>query len=483
MAFKSGDTISVSTYPRTDSFNTDSMLHVSLTGNMGPSVAAAPKPSTAPARCSTQPSGIPLRSAATTDHQPPEQLAKLFEVIRAVAVAETRTDAVQTLTQEISRRFPDSTVRCGLGDSKLRRLYDQRLGWLAPESGPREQAAKQWPDLADRPAGVFRKDSAIVLCLPQGDSSQQCVVWVHPVAAKDVFSQWLQTVAGTVAMVFWSRPNRVAPKAIRNLTRRTLAVAGVVVLAFSLLAFWPVHYRVACLARVQPLEQRLVAAPFEAVLLSAVVKPGQTVRVGEVLASLDGRPLRLEREAIESEIQQVCKEHDTALATGRIADAQQAKLRERQLSRTFELISDRLNRLDVVSPIDGVVISGELKQYVGAPLELGQTLFEISPMQKVAIEVEIPAHEIGYVKTHAATRVRFAAIGGPSMQLELDDLYPSAEIRDDENVFIGRIEVDNEDGKLRPGMQGDATTFGPVRPWIWSWVRGKVERVLWWIGY
>ena len=101
----------------------------------------------------------------------------------------------------------------------------------------------------------------------------------------------------------------------------------------------------------------------------------------------------------------------------------------------------------------------------------------------MAIEVEIPEHEIGYVTPDSETKIMITAVGGPSIRAPLDDLYPSAEIRDDRNVFIGRIEVDNPDNRLRPGMRGKAITYGPLRPLIWSWVRGALERVVWTLGY
>jgi multidrug resistance efflux pump len=227
----------------------------------------------------------------------------------------------------------------------------------------------------------------------------------------------------------------------------------------------------------------MIATPFEATLLRTNIKPGDTVKTGDVLVELDGRPLRLEREAIEAEIQQVAKEHDVALATRRIAESQQAALKKQQLIRQHELLSDRLGRLKVVSPIDGVVVSGDLEKFVGSPLERGQTLIEVAPMNQMVIEIEIPEHEIGYVKKGADARVKLDAIGGKSIRKPLSDVFPSAELRDDHNVFIGRIEVDNGDHKLKPGMRGEATAYGPLRPWIWSWVRGGFERTLWWIGY
>jgi hypothetical protein len=139
--------------------------------------------------------------------------------------------------------------------------------------------------------------------------------------------------------------------------------------------------------------------------------------------------------------------------------------------------------LEVVSPIDGIVVSGDLSKYIGSVLERGKPLIEVAPMDRMVIEIEIPEYEIGYLAEGAEARIKIDAIGGQSIYETIDHLYPAAEVRDDQNVFIGRIELDDPDGDLRPGMRGDAVAYGPLRPWVWSWVRGACERVLWWIGY
>ena len=309
------------------------------------------------------------------------------------------------------------------------------------------------------------------------------MIWIENETGSFEALHSLASVVSVIGSVLWSRPTRSWPSIVIRMARRTTMTLAVAGMLLALLAVWPVHYRVACTARVETTEQRLVATPFEATLLKTNVKPGDAVRAGDVLLVLDGRPLRLEREAVEAEIGQVSKEHDVALATRRIADAQQAALKKQQLTRQHDLLSDRLGRLEVTSPIDGIVVSGDLDKYVGSPLERGQTLIEVAPMDRMIIEVEIPEHEIAYVTTNSDTRVKLDAIGGKSIRMPLSDLYPSAELRDDRNVFVGRIEIDNARHDLRPGMRGEATTYGPLRPWIWSWVRGGIERALWWIGY
>ncbi len=429
-------------------------------------------------------------SADAGANAPAVETAALFQLIESMSASSSRREAAMKLVEYLASQWSGASVRCGLGKGRLTQLFDSRLGWLGPESSLHQKDSADWdsprrrsddPPL-DEPS-IISKDDLVLVCLPQPDGTGRCIIRIEGGSPLGDTVASLRLVVATLRTVLWSRPRRSWPSLVVRMARQTsmtIAVAGLGLLA---LAVWPVHYRVACTARVETTQQRLVATPFEATLLQSNVKPGDFVSAGDVLLSLDGRPLRLEREAIEAEMQQVAKEHDVALATHHIADAQQAAFKQQQLARQYELLSDRLGRLEVTSPIDGVVVSGDLERFIGSPLERGQTLIEVAPMDKMVIEVEIPEHEIHYVSQGADTRVKLDAIGGKSIRMPLSEVYPSAEIRDDRNVFIGRIEVENVDDRLRPGMRGEATTYGPLRPWIWSWVRGGIERVLWWIGY
>ncbi|MCG8650345.1 MAG: HlyD family secretion protein, partial [Pirellulales bacterium] len=383
-------------------------------------------------------------AAAQARHQ---LAARLLPLIEHLALAPSRADAIVELVDQLAGYFPQAAVRCGIGGARLARYYDVRLGWLGPKSSLRSEADQHWSradrssDQATPPqvsgaaqssspsthtkAGVAHDDQGFELHLPRPGTSEKCVVWVRQRDLAVSSAGWLDSSAPTIAKVFWSRPARSWPAFVSRLTGRSKWLAGCLLGILALVAVWPVHYRVACTATVGTLKQRLISAPFEASLMAAHVKPGDHVKAGDVLMVLDGGPLRIERESIEAEIQQASKEYNMALATGQVARAQQANLKRRQLTRRFDLLTDRLQRLEVVSPINGIVISGDLERYVGAPLQMGQTLMEVAPMDYMTIEIEIPEHEIGYVGPDAETRIKIDAVGGGSLRTRLDDLFPT----------------------------------------------------------
>lgn len=248
-------------------------------------------------------------------------------------------------------------------------------------------------------------------------------------------------------------------------------------------ALIPVPYRIACTARIEPVRQRIVSAPFEATLLECMVQPGDSVAANQLLVVLDGRPLQLEMESLQADLQRASKQHDSALATGRIADAQLANLERRQLQGRIELLEQRLAGLEVHSPIDGVVVSGDLRQAVGSPVEMGKHLLEIAPLQRMTMEVELPERDIHYVRAGAAARVRLDAAATAPIDGRLQTVFPAAEVRDERNVFVGQWEVDNAKGALRPGMRGTAVVYGPRRPLVWPLMRWIIESTLRGVGW
>lgn len=420
-----------------------------------------------------------------------ERAVSVIRLLAAIGHCESRATAAMKMAEFLAQHGESVQVRVAMGGDSIQRFADRRLGWLGAESALYEEYVDRWASMTDvdspstsEHVRVTRVSQEIAIHLRQPGAGQKMIFWIEGDGkqSENAF-QWLESILADVAEVLWSRPKRKQWKITKSIAGNVARMGAFIALMACLFLVWPVPYRVLCEAKIETLAQRMIAAPFEATLEKSYVQPGDQVSAGEILLKLDGRPLRLELEAVEAEIQQVSKEHNAALANNQIAESQQLALKRRRLDRTRDLIVDRLGNLEVASPIDGVVISGDLEKYTGAPVERGQGLLEVAPLDMVRLELEIPDYEIGYVKRGANASVKLDAIGGRAMNLKIEDIYPSAELRNEQNVFIGRVAVKNSDGALRPGMLGDAVAYGPMRPRIWSWIRPVVERGLWWMGY
>jgi len=446
----------------------------------------------------------------------------VFIRLLAISNCDTRAEAVKSLVQRLAREFPKASVHAGIGGKNLRKFHDPAFGWLGAESELFRNFAQTWQShhtidaaadqntpaeesvidasgsdagfnssvspIIDAPRSSFEIVSPSEILIPlrrPGEVSHRgddCILLRLSGEALDAnlasaFDRWSEPLAA----IIWGRPSWVVPKWVYlHGNRRKIALAAVAVLMSVLL--FPTPYRVKAKVRIEPQSPRIVSAPFEAIIEDVSVQPGDEVKAGQTLITLDGRPLRLERQSLDAEIYQSAKQKDISLAAGRIAEAQQAQLKYQQLLRRRDLIDRRLEQLLISSPIDGVVVSGDLRRSVGASLELGRVLMEIAPLDRVLVEIAIPEYEISMVKENASSRIRVDASGSPTIHQPITEIYPAGELREDEVVFISLIELDNRDGEFRPGMTGKATVYGDHRPFIWPYIRRAIDQVTWMIG-
>ncbi len=238
--------------------------------------------------------------------------------------------------------------------------------------------------------------------------------------------------------------------------------------ALLLAAMWiPLPYKITCDSQIEPVRRRFVAAPFEGTLEKSLAKPGDLVREGQVLARMDGREIRWERAAAVADHEQEAKRRDSALAKKDFAEAQIARLEMQRLEVKLQLLDKRAENLEIKSPIDGIVTSGDLERAEGAPLTIGQSLFEIAPLDKMVVEIAVPDEEISHVADGQEAVIRLDAYPGETWRAKLANLQPRAEIRDHENVFVAEVPLDNSSGMLRPGMKGRAKVVTPHKTLGW----------------
>ena len=272
-----------------------------------------------------------------------------------------------------------------------------------------------------------------------------------------------------------------ATTAVRSLPRKRWAVfSAAALLVTTLLMLLPLPYRVGCDCEIQPVTRTFVAAPFDGILEESNVVTGQLVSAGDLLARLDGRQLRIEQSSLSAERSGARRERDSALARGEVASSQIATSKMKQLESREKLISDQLSRLEIRSPRDGIVIKGDLDKVEGAPLEMGQTLFEIAPLDTMIAEVAIPESEIAYVSESDEVVIRVDSFAMRSWRGHLKRIEPSAQQIGDDSAFLAEIRIDNGSAELRPGMRGRAKIATASRPLGWNLFHRPWETIRYW---
>ena len=236
------------------------------------------------------------------------------------------------------------------------------------------------------------------------------------------------------------------------------------------LAFATGEYRVGAEARIEGKVQRVLTAPFQGFVREAAHRAGDTVRAGEVLARLDDRDLRLERTRLTAQHDQLGRQYREAMAK---RDRAQARIVSAQLEQTraqLALVEEHLTRTEIAAPFDGVLVSGDLTQMLGAPIERGQALFEIAPLDAYRVVLEVGEQRIGEVRAGQRGELVLSSSPSRSFPILVDKITPVSTAREGRNYF--RVEAQLEAGtdpRLRPGMEGIAKISVDQRRLIAIW--------------
>lgn len=245
---------------------------------------------------------------------------------------------------------------------------------------------------------------------------------------------------------------------------RTAATGALLVAALLVM---PLPFRVGCQCELQPVVRQFVASPFDGSLEECFVEPGQEVKAGDMLARMDDREITWEMAGIDAERQQASTERDSHLVKQDIAAAEMSRYDLDRLALRQRLLKHRSEVLEIRSPIDGVVVSGDLKKSEGRPLASGDQLFEIAPLDRILVEVNIAESEVRHVAVGQPVEVWLNAFPGDSWEGQLLRIHPRSEIREQEHVFVAEVELQNDDRLFRPGMRGTARISAGLEPAGW----------------
>lgn len=228
------------------------------------------------------------------------------------------------------------------------------------------------------------------------------------------------------------------------------------------------NYRVSAKAVVEGEVQRAAVAPFDGFLRDAPVRAGFLVRKGQVLATLDDRDLLVERQRWLSERGQHEGRYRDALSKHERANANVALAQVQEAESQLALVEEKLLRAQIVAPFDGVVVSGDLSQLLGSPVEHGKLLFEVAPLDAYRVILKVEDRDIRDVRVGQTGSLVLAGLAGEALGFEVHNLS-MAESEDGKNVFRVEARLERSDLQLRPGMEGVGKINAGQQSYAWIW--------------
>ena len=266
--------------------------------------------------------------------------------------------------------------------------------------------------------------------------------------------------------------------------RQTLAKLSAILLFLLavFLIFIKGSYRVESPILFETTIQQAVVAPFDSYIKSVAVEPGDHVLAGEtLLGELEISELRLELAALKAEQIGYQKQAVAAMRDQKTTDTQIALARQDKVAAQISLMEARIGQGTLVAPMTGRILSKDLKQRIGAPVETGTVLFEIAPLESLQAVLYVPEDAISDVTE--GQEGTLVSVGHPSRKIPfvITRIHPMAEVVNQRNVFRVHAKLLAQHEWMRPGMEGMAKISVGKKSYLWigsrrlvNWLRMKI---------
>lgn len=351
------------------------------------------------------------------------------------------------------------------------RRYVQATGARRAIAVPLGPEAKNEADRICRGAVLLRFDKTL-------SENEAAEIRARLDATRDPLFAVLAKLASTQPSR-WTRWYRKAMGNGNAAKRKLMMVITILVIGVLLI---PLPYQAPIQSELQPIGRRFVAAPIAGPLEKVLVRPGDSVRAGEVLARLDKREIEMELAGKRAEWIRLQQERKGQLAQHKFAESKLAALRAERLQSEIELLELRRSRLAVTAPIDGVVVSGDWSRSEGTLLDRGETLFEIAPLGHYIVEIAIDEADVQRLRIGMPVRFRLDAMPNQRFESTIDRIHPRSELRDGENVFVAEADLVDVDGLVRPGMRGSGHVETDSHAIGWNLFHKAYHRLLFSLG-
>lgn len=266
----------------------------------------------------------------------------------------------------------------------------------------------------------------------------------------------------------------------QNMTRRQALLAGIFVAVLAS-AVIPGRYSIPATVKIEGAVRQMVVAPYEGYIKSVAVRVGDLVSQNQLLLQLDDQDLLMQKQKWLSEVARLEQVYRQALAAGNRIEMSLVSAERDAAAAELQLVEHQLARGSMRAPVDGVIVSGEQYQKLGAPVSKGDNLFEVASTDSFRVVLEVGEKRIGDVQQSQIASIRLAALPDRVVRASIEQPMPVAVSRDKDNRFRVSASLLDKDAALRPGMEGVARIAVDRRPLLWIWTHRLIDRMQIWL--
>jgi multidrug efflux pump subunit AcrA (membrane-fusion protein) len=251
-------------------------------------------------------------------------------------------------------------------------------------------------------------------------------------------------------------------------------------------------YRVSAPFKFVAKERRTISAPFEgefeklATINGKLVEPGTVVKKGDVLGwmrrdELASKERQARAKASEAHIRgsKFLLNPDRNGGGSAAADAYAAQADEQAALAEAEQYRIQIEQAEIKSPMDGVVLTGDLKDKQGAKFDPTKDLFTIGRLDSLQAEINVNERDLQLVQEAVKNgkKGEIATRSEPRNKypIAVDRIVPMGDVQEGANTFRVYANLEQIDPAWLPGMIGEARLEIEKKPLAWVWTHRLID--------
>ena len=253
----------------------------------------------------------------------------------------------------------------------------------------------------------------------------------------------------------------------QHLWLKTAGLAVSILFLLSLVVRLP--YPIDAASEIVTDSTRVISAQFDGHIDKVLVSAGDEVAQGQTMAVLDTRDLVQQRLENLNDLTRFGAEVGKAQAAGALADAQINQARADEAKARVEQFDYLLSQADCVAPFKGVVVEGERRDLLNAPIRKGERIFRIAKVEGLYLMLAVSERDIRDVAVGSTGEVTLLSRPDQQVRFRVAAINPVGQVKGQEgNQFLVRAAiVQAPEGWWRPGMTGMAKVDAGSRQVFW----------------
>ncbi len=235
-------------------------------------------------------------------------------------------------------------------------------------------------------------------------------------------------------------------------------------------------YRVKAPFMLEATYQQVIPAPFDGYIEGVNVEIGDSVEKDKtVLASLETTDLKLKLLEAQANKASLIKQASDYRDKNEYAQMNIATEKAAEVDAEIEFLKYQIGQASLISPMSGVVVKGDLKRQIGAPVKTGDVMFEVCPLESLRAQLLVPEDQIYDIKVDQAGELALVSEPGRKIKFTVEKINPIAEVQNQRNIFKVQVQLDQTYSSMRPGMEGIDKVSIEKRKYAWIWSRSVVN--------